>query len=568
MRRYLRNLYFISMVLVIFAITLTGCSKAVPEHADRIESPSIQEVPFAGTWVLEKNISGNLAELADSYDPMQGGVVGFSQNSLLFDGKIYYDIRYKVKRVNVYEYFLHKKDGLPETLDCDNCEIVVTTVYSSDNFLFEFIEDENGTKVAVIDDSYYSMKKTSDDFSTDQKVAINESEQNALDDSRDNEQPVRSGLLLGVRIPVKTADGLGGYKYGTYWISTTDNSAHQVLYADDIYLPRMDGFWKLIVEERLEQQRLEDTLIARKVSNIKGKLTEGVLESLADDIETRISKAIVYVGNDYVCVENSFYSNNGDEFAQSGSGVEAGGSAASGGAVVGAPGAPGGAAASGAAGVAGAAGELPRIVEKTLRTLPVDNLSSVDGIKISDMAGENGIMAMENAIADVLKNSGYEGILIYDNDSQEKNFALYRKTGHWFFKGRIDPDGRGQLPFMDFNLNLLPPSNMVAYDALHVPWTEMKDKLPLAIDIYTSPNEDIAIVLTRSEILLYAIENRRLSEQPIARLRMEEGSTVIMAEWGMGDYVTSWEKSFIKNNETRVVENLLDAESASVASQP
>ena len=152
-----------------------------------------------------------------------------------------------------------------------------------------------------------------------------------------------------------------------------------------------------------------------------------------------------------------------------------------------------------------------------------------------------------------MANSGYEGIVIIDDDAQQKNFALYRKTGHWFFKGRIDPDRQGHLPYMDFNLNLLPPANMVAYDVLHVPWKEMKDKLPNAIDIYTSPNRDLAVILTRSHILLYTIEGRKLSGEPIAKIRLEEGSTVIMAEWSMGEYVARWENSFIKNNDTHVV---------------
>ncbi len=526
--------YYILILAIVTAVVLSGCSQAVPENTDRIMSPSIQEVPFAGTWTLESSLSEGAAAVADEAGPMEGETVGFSQNALMFENKIYTDIRYKVKRVNVYEYFLHKQTGLPEELDYDNGEIIVTTIYSEDNFLFEFIEDEKDTKIAVIDDNYYCMKKISDEFSNDLKTAANENDLDILDDSRIKNQSLRSGLLMSVRIPVKTADGLGDYKYGTYWISSDDRSVRQVLYADDIYLPRMDGFWKLIVEKRPGSLGLEDKLSAYKVSNKQGKITGLVFENESDRIETKSRKAIVYVGNDYVCVENTIY------------GSQTGSQTAS------------------AAGSAAISDEMPALpltlVEKTLRTLPVDNLSNIDGIKISDMVGENGTMAMENAISDVLKDSGYEGIVIFDNELQEKNFALYRKTGHWFFKGRIDPDGHGQIPYMDFNLNLLPPSNMVAYDVLHVPWTNMKDKLPQAIDIYTSPNKDIAVILTRSEILIYAIKNRTLSEQPIAKLQLEEGSTVIMAEWGIGDYVTSWEKSFVRNNSTRVVENLLDIE--------
>jgi hypothetical protein len=107
---------------------------------------------------------------------------------------------------------------------------------------------------------------------------------------------------------------------------------------------------------------------------------------------------------------------------------------------------------------------------------------------------------------------------------------------------------------MDFNLNLIPPSDMVAYDALQVPWTAVKDKLPDAVDIYTSPNKDIAVILTRNKILVYDIVNKTLSDAPLAGYKLEDGSSVIMAEWGIGEYAPIWEKSFTKNNVTKQVE--------------
>ena len=99
-------------------------------------------------------------------------------------------------------------------------------------------------------------------------------------------------------------------------------------------------------------------------------------------METRIRRAIIYVGNDYACVENTIYDTGSDT--------------------------------------------ADAVYEKNLRTLPVDNLMNVDGIKIPDMAGENGTMAMENAITEVLINSGYEGIVILDDDEHRKTS---RSTG-------------------------------------------------------------------------------------------------------------------------------------------
>ena len=138
--------------------------------------------------------------------------------------------------------------------------------------------------------------------------------------------------------------------------------------------------------------------------------------------------------------------------------------------------------------------------------MPVDNLDFVDGIKITDLAGENGL-AMESAISDLLEKPGLNGMTIVNDESREKSFALFRKTGHWFSReGSTGPERTA--PYVDFNLNLIPPSNMVAYDVLQVPLTEMKDKLPHAIDIYTSPNKDIAVVLTINEFYIYSIRNK------------------------------------------------------------
>ena len=521
-RSYQKSLYCkpcrILMMLLALALTLSACTQAVPESTDRIISPVNMAVPAAGTWVLERRLTDEITDISDADDSLTGEKVAFTQNTMFYAGQVFTDISYKIKRVNVYEYFFHKNRDILKKLNYEKNEILVVNVYSKDSFLFEFIIDSNDEKIAVIDGRLYVMRKVSDDVSGEQEITAHDTPESDMEDAIAQKQPLRSGLLMGVRYPVQTSDGLGDYKYGTYWISCINGEIKPVLYADDIYLPRMDGFWKLMVEKRPGPSGLVDTLRAFKVTNTSNKAVDrpsaASPENVSERMETRVRRAIIYVGNDYACVENTIYGTDSDN--------------------------------------AGA------IYEKNLRTLPVDNLMNVDGIKISDMAGENGTMAMENAITEVLVNSGYEGIVILDDDEQQKNFALYRKTGHWFFKGRIDPDRQGNLPYMDFNLNLIPPSNMVAYDVLHVPWKEMKDKLPNAIDIYTSPNRDLAVILTRSHILLYAIEGSKLADEPLAKIRLEEGSAVIMAEWCMGEYVSRWEQSFIRNNDTREVFNGTD----------
>ncbi|OGO81877.1 MAG: hypothetical protein A2Y21_09755 [Clostridiales bacterium GWC2_40_7] len=161
---------------------------------------------------------------------------------------------------------------------------------------------------------------------------------------------------------------------------------------------------------------------------------------------------------------------------------------------------------------------------------------------------------MEGALSGMLASSNNNSISKIIEEDQEQNFALFRKTGHWFFKGRVSLEPGEPMDFVDFNINHIPPADMVAYDILHIPWTNIKDRVPLAIDAYTSPNRDLAIILTRNTVLLYAMENGERAQEPLNKLDIPEGSMVIMAEWATADYVEYWEKSFTRNNQTEQVQ--------------
>lgn len=526
----IRRLLSLLFSAVLLSAAFSGCTQTISDNADRIARPSNSEAPFYGTWKLESLSGGKLeAETTDAQEPLDGDTLSFAQDRLIYSGNEYDDISYKIKRVGVEEYFLHKNAEIPAELDPAKGEILVITVYSEDNFLFELLspsnEDINGTMTniaASIDDQLYRLIKVSGEF-TEAAGTARQIARQSSSNQQGADMLLRSGILLGVRTPVQTKDGQGDYNYGTYWISCENSTLRPVLYAEDIFLPRMDGFWKLKTYKKLGTMGTEDMLVAYKVTNTDQSQIYSLLGNISERIETGTRKAITYVGNDYVCIEKTVYGGESNS--------------------------------SGEEGAAGTTGKTDGGSEtKMLRTLPVDNIASIDGIKISDISGENGVIAMESAVSEVLKNSGYRGVTKTDENEQAKNFALYRKTGHWFFKGRINLDQKEQPPYMDFNLNLIPPADMVAYDALQVPWTVVKDKLPDAVDIYTSPNKEMAVILTRNKILVYAIENKTLSDAPLAGFRLKDGSSVIMAEWGMGEYAPIWEKSFVKNNETKQVE--------------
>lgn len=512
--------YYKIVIMLLFILSmLNGCAATTHDNSDRISRPVNNEAPLEGTWVLKAYEKGDseINSPLDSAYPLLGRKVGFAKDSMSIAGNYFSNVSYKVRRVNANEYFLHKNQVAFKDLDLKDDDILIITASSDEKFLYEFIREPDGRITVSIDDQYYRMEKVSDKFSGDANFEAGAIKPHDRDETGIKSEVLKSGILLGLRIPVQTEDGLGDYTYGTYWISMADNALRPVLYAENIYLPRMNGFWRLQIDKRLGPEGIEDYIFASMVSKTGSKPRAAVSAGNSSlRVETRLRKAVVYVGNDYVCVENTYYNRETDSEEIN-------------------------------------SGEIDS--RKVLRTLPVDNLTNIGGIKISDLSGENGAMAMESAISQLLKESAASGIKSVDRMNQEENFALFRKTGHWFFKGRLNLSDEDSLPYVDFNLNLIPPANMVAYDVLQVSWKEMKDKLPQALDIFTSPNKDMAIIIMRNNILIYGIVNKTLTDEPLARLPMLEGNSVIMAEWAMGEYIESWEKSFVNNNETSLIES-------------
>ena len=507
------------LLILLAAIVLLfyGCGAESTDTTDRISRPVNNLIPLQGTWKLEKCDDGEEMQLqTNGRNRLDGTEIGFSGDLIVVGDKSWSNVSYKIRKVDTSEYFLHKYSDVVGKLGIEDREVQVITASSDDKFLYEFVKAADDRYIVAMEDDYYRMTKISDQFSGLPAAAA----AGALDGFAAKPQEVtgvpRSGLLLGLRVPAGQGDssseaGVGAYKYATFWIAGIDGHIRPVYSADGIFLPRKNGFWRLEIGKGLSGEGIVDTITASMVTNANMiRLTAAAnADDVAKRIETKLEKAILYVGNDYVCVENTIH-----QAKQDGSGI---------------------------------------YLEKTLSTIPVDNLDNTDGIRFSDLTGENGIMAMESAAAEV---TGFPTSNVIGRGAerlQEKNFALFRKTGHWFFKGRVSLAQDDPMDYVEYNINLIPPPEMVAYDMLHVTWTAVKDAVPLAVDAYTSPNRDIAVILTPAEIILYAITDGTLPDKPLARYEVADGSSVIMAEWATAEYVQNWEKAFMKNNETVIV---------------
>ena len=268
--------------------------------------------------------------------------------------------------------------------------------------------------------------------------------------------------------------------------------------ADDLLLPRKTGFWKVGVTREIDKGAINDIIFAHSFSEQSVSKTPASNGSTGEaENNNSLYNSILYVGNDFISTESFNSANNN--------------------------------------------------LTGRLKMEPVDNILSDKGVQISDFAGQSGTDALKKAKNEFVMSLNKPNIVETNADIEEENFGLVRKTGHWFFKGRMSFEENNKPGYSDFNINLIPSSKLIHYDTLYLPWTLIKDKIPEATDAFTSPNKDIALIISGSKLLIYSINNGSLSDEPLKRIKLQEGDSVVMAEWATGDYVDKWSKVFFMN---------------------
>lgn len=492
------------VIFLFVSCLLTGCSSSF-DASDKVVAPDNNTIPLYGSWriseCLTNSPTGNL---------FIGKTAVFTSDTISLGESTWKSVNYKTKRVNAGEYLLYKYEGTADKLGIKDNEVFVITVSSEGNFLYDFIKIDNDNLIANIEDELFHLKRISEQIENTTDIHLNSIQEQEVKADIYNRQVFRSGLLIGIRTPVESEyNQMSKYSYRTLWVAAENKKPKPVLETDNIFLPRKSGFWRLEVKQATGNGIVQDIPVAYSISESDSVILNTAVEDVGfwENREGILRKKILYAGNDFVCVESlgeGKYRDSKETWQ-----------------------------------------------ENRLQTLPVDSILTSQGVRISDIAGENGLLALKNGLSELLSSSNTNISRKAVVRDQESSFSLYRKTGHWYFKGRLNLGKNSAVPFIDFNINLIPPSELVAYDVFHLSWTYIKDRIPEAVDAYTSPNGDIAVVLTQNRLFIYAMDNDKLSGSPLGEISLQDGDSVVMAEWATGDYVEKWENTFRKSNEVR-----------------
>ncbi|ODA40731.1 hypothetical protein [Desulfosporosinus sp. BG] len=479
------------LIVGLVLLLLSGCTNLSWTTAGKIIPPLKTVCALEGKWTVIQDLksSGNSSEGNQNW---VGESAQFTQNAAMLGDYVWSNPTYKIKKVNSTDYLMTKYLNLSSTLVPESEEVDVITVSAAENFLGEFMKIDDSKIIGFIQNNALYLQKVSDQVDNSLATA-NPNEFNTNDQSK----PGTSGVLVGLRVPSESDSNSGlenDFKYQTLWIAADNKKLHSVLTDNNIFFPRSSGFWELQVRNALNGTKIENELSAHDVTTkipVKQERVMGINQKIVD--KGTFIKTIDYVGNDYVAIEND-----------------------------------------------------SRDI-KHLQVLPVDKISASSGIKLSDLLGTNGLTAYRSARARPLRVLSNEGISLVDEDKFEENFGLTRKNGHWYLQGRINYQNEGKLHYMDYNVNLIPPAKLTYYDTLCLSWQNIKDRIPDAMDAFTSPNRDIALVITKSKLYVYGISADLLDSEPLTKIDMNIGETVVMAEWATGSYVDNWEKAFLAN---------------------
>lgn len=493
----MKKLCFILAIILL----LTGC-QGIPQlnSGQIIVSPENSTIPIRGTWkIYEYKTISQIQEDEDSIktaEKLLDRIAVFSDTWAVVADESCTDAKYQIRKVKARDYLLLHHNIDMEDLNITSPMLDIISIISNGSLFFDVAMLDEDTALIYMDNSFYWLKKISDKphnyYAGGQKGPDKEAERKESQDKL-----LRTGVLIGLRstMPSSNKEDIFSERssYRTIWISSYNKNIQSTLEVPDLFIPRRSGFWTLSVKTRKFNDYLQDNIVLDPILPRGPSIIEKVDEQL---IKGNIKKDILFVSDDYIAIEYSW--------------------------------------------IMGVA------EERSYRVLPLDDANSLSGILVSDIAREDMrdifyTSAQAHLVSHGIKiDEELKGIVSVSED----NFTLERRNGNWTLKGRLNLGDR----YEEFPIGLSPIGKLVNHDELHVTWDSIKERVPMALDAYTSPNKDLLIVVTGNFLMLYTIENGEISEKPVKKIDIKKSESVIMVEWATGDYVARWEKSFNQLN--------------------
>lgn len=400
---------------------------------------------------------------------------------------------YKVKLVNIFDYLLNIYRLNPSRLNLKDGEMEVYDISTENKSFYQVFSLEKDMIGIIQGKNFIKLVKSGDAVITNDKQASGAPEMEVAFDSSSKGiayQP-KAGVLIGLRSERTETEGSA---YRTLWIYS--NGEFQNAYEiRNILFPRKE-FMLLSVERYVEENKVFESLLIKPAG--RQVITENELGTPHISSERFID--VGFVGNDYIGIAQ------GSDFSKADMG-------------------------------------LPY-----QKILAVDNYTEYRGVNITEIAGEEGMEALESSFeSESIRDRSIEA-LGGSMGNLAESLAMERKNGHWVLTARLNSAKEPAKDYTDITVSLIPPAKLVTYDELQVSWSRIKEMVPEAKDVINAPGNAFVIVRTPRYLIMFMYdENMVLSTKPVMTIAVDEDEEIIMAEWARGDFVDRWTETAASN---------------------
>lgn len=476
-RKFLLIFFFI--IILLFG----GQAKSISEENSGIFN-------FIGTWRIE-----SLEKLGDKEDDEEdlayliGDEIQLDSNKVNILGIYKQNIHYKLKAVQG-DYIISYENSLTMNEFMNGREMVdLISIIDKNQIIGEFFLNSDTEMILLYKSNLIKLRRINksanfDDIKNDVVIG-NETQEEEFD--------AKEGIMLGIKTPNKEIDeGIySNEKYRTLWISHDNWKIGNVYEKPNIIFPRLNGIWKLEVNQKNSNGFEYDEF---QVGKYDEKLKDNTVGKL--NLDKSEYKTIKFVGNDYIAIGKY----QGNSFM----------------------------------------GNYP-----IYQIIPVNNINIENGLQIDEIfTGIEKEKYLEEFQGEINSLSQEQLEQLNISSINYNNLAIERRIGRWMFVANLLPRDINEAG-ESFKISILPDSRFINYNSIYMSWKALKQQLGFFKDVFISPLGKIALVQFYDYIAIYKIENGNLITEPLEMIPIGENDEIIMSEWSSGSYVEQWEKAFV-----------------------
>lgn len=181
----------------------------------------------------------------------------------------------------------------------------------------------------------------------------------------------------------------------------------------------------------------------------------------------------------------------------------------------------------------------------------IKNLQDNSKLSINDISGNSG----ENSYFESIRKMGYSSEYITTSDMY--NFGIKRENEKWVFKSIFNDNfSNGKFATTEVNLDLIPTVDIFENLSNKISKSVVKNKNSNFVDYFVSPNENMLVILTPEELVVYSINDSVVETLPLATVNIFDKKEIVSFQWKTSESSEFTFNEFIKIKQLDIKKNM------------